>query len=285
MSPKTERPSRRKNTMKTYTIIKTHNEKTYETTGTITELVEYFSYTLKSGASYNGQKGCKKVNTEPKTIKSLITALQNAVYNTQGSCYNQDSYDYTEVVSEKTTKAAKKSTKTTKTTTTITVVLKAFTGMVIGTYATEMTETGCKITTKNGKVLEFGTQNPVLGLVLCMVLLYLFERFKEKKLICVVMALAGLVWAGMLKVDHGVPMILMVCVVRVFRNKHMFMGFSGMAAAALCTGISPFYLAAPMGFLAVHFYNGEKGEGSRVVNYLFYPVTLLIIGLVGKFAF
>ena len=136
----------------------------------------------------------------------------------------------------------------------------------------------------NQKVLEFGMQNPVIGLVLCMILLYLFERFKAKKLICVIMALAGLVWSLMLKVDHGIPMILMVCVIRVFRNKRMFMGFSGMAAAALCTGISPFYLAAPMGFLATHFYNGEPGESNRLVNYLFYPVSLLAIGLVAMFA-
>lgn len=136
----------------------------------------------------------------------------------------------------------------------------------------------------NQKVLEFGMQNPVIGLVLCMILLYLFERFKEKKLICVIMALAGLVWSLMLKVDHGIPMILMVCVIRVFRNKRMFMGFSGMAAAALCTGISPFYLAAPMGFLATHFYNGEPGQSNRLVNYLFYPVSLLAIGLVAMFA-
>lgn len=137
----------------------------------------------------------------------------------------------------------------------------------------------------NGKVLEFTSQNPVFGLVLCMVLLYLFERFSGKKLICVIMALAGLAWALMLRVDHGIPMLLMVCVVRLFRNKRMFMGFSGMAAAALCTGISPFYLAAPMGFLAIHFYNGEPGNSSRLVNYLFYPATLLLIGLVAKFAF
>jgi hypothetical protein len=99
------------------------------------------------------------------------------------------------------------------------------------------------------------------------------------------MALAGLVWALMLHVDHGIPMLLMVCVIRIFRNKRMFMGFSGMAAAALCTGISPFYLAAPMGFLAIHFYNGEPGNSSRMVNYLFYPVSLLLIGLVARFVF
>ena len=136
----------------------------------------------------------------------------------------------------------------------------------------------------NGKVLEFGSQNPVFALVLGLVMLYLFERFAGKKLICVVMAVAGILWAVMLKVDHGVPLLLMLCVIRLFKNKRMFMGFSGMAAAALCTGISPFYLAAPMGFLAIHFYNGERGNSSRLVNYLFYPVTLLVIGLVAMFA-
>lgn len=137
----------------------------------------------------------------------------------------------------------------------------------------------------NGKVLEFTSQNPVIGLVLCMVLLYFFRRFEGKKLICVIMALAGLVWALMLRVDHGIPMILMICVIHLFRNKRMFMGFSGVAVAAMCTAFSPFYIVAPMGFLAIHFYNGEKGNTSRLVNYLFYPVTLLAIGLVAKFAF
>lgn len=137
----------------------------------------------------------------------------------------------------------------------------------------------------NQKVLEFGSQNPVFGLLLCMVLWYLFRRFAGKKLICVVMALAGLAWALMLKIEHGIPAMLMFCVIYLFRNKKMFMGFSGMAAAALCTTISPFYLAAPMGFLATHFYNGEPGNSSRLVNYLFYPVTLLVIGLVAKFVF
>ena len=136
----------------------------------------------------------------------------------------------------------------------------------------------------NDKVLEFGSQNPVIGLVLCLALLYLFKRFEGKKLVCVVMALAGILWAVMLKIDHGVPMMLMLCVMQVFRNKRMFMGFSGVAVAAMCMAISPFYIVAPMGFLAIHFYNGEKGEGSRIVNYLFYPVALLAVGLIAKFA-
>ena len=135
----------------------------------------------------------------------------------------------------------------------------------------------------HGKVLEFSAQNPTMGLVLCMILLYMFKRFAGKKLICVVMALAGLLWGVMLKIDHSVPMVLMLCVVYLFRNKRMYMGFSGMAVAAICTAVSPFYLAGAMGFLAIHFYNGEPGERNRLVNYLFYPVVLLVVGLVAMF--
>ena len=136
----------------------------------------------------------------------------------------------------------------------------------------------------SGKVLELGTQNPVMGLVLCMILLYLYRRFAGKKLICVIMTLAGLLWGVMLKIDHSVPMVLMLCIIYLFRNKRMYMGFSGMAVAAVCTAVSLFYLAGAMGFLAIHFYNGEPGEGNRVVNYLFYPAVLLVIGLIAKFA-
>ena len=137
----------------------------------------------------------------------------------------------------------------------------------------------------NQKVLEFSSQNPVFGVALGIILLYLFGRFEGKKLLCVIMALAGLAWAVMLRINHGIPMVLMVCVIHLFRNKRMFMGFSGMAAAALCTGISPFYLAAPMGFLVIHFYNGEPGNSSRLVNYLFYPALLLAIGLAAMFMY
>ena len=135
----------------------------------------------------------------------------------------------------------------------------------------------------NGKVLEFGAQNPVMGLVLCMILLYLYRRFAGKKLICVIMTAAGLLWGIMLKIDHSVPMILMLCIIYLFRNKRMYMGFSGVALAAVCMVVSPFYLAAAMGCLAIDFYNGAPGERNRVVNYLFYPVCLLVIGLAAMY--
>ncbi len=50
-------------------------------TGTLEELKEEFRYTLDCGSSYNGQRGCKKVNPDPKSIKSLVDNLNKAAEN------------------------------------------------------------------------------------------------------------------------------------------------------------------------------------------------------------
>ena len=79
--------------MKEYKIICTHRNRAREIVGTLDELIRYFGYTLECGASWSYQKGCKKVNTHPKTIRSLLTALDNAVYNTQSGCFYPDRYE------------------------------------------------------------------------------------------------------------------------------------------------------------------------------------------------
>lgn len=77
-------------TKKEYTIIKYYRGRETEVSGTVEELTKYFSYTLECGASWQYERGCRKVNTNPKTIKSLITALNNAFDNTQRACYDRD---------------------------------------------------------------------------------------------------------------------------------------------------------------------------------------------------
>lgn len=82
---------------KIYTIICQHRGRETEYTGTVEELVKVFSYTLECGHSWERERGCKKVNPNPTTIKGLLRALDNSVYNTQGSCFNPDSYYLKEV--------------------------------------------------------------------------------------------------------------------------------------------------------------------------------------------
>lgn len=80
--------------MKEITVIcrNARNGRETEYTGTIDYLAhKVFGYTLECGKSWEYEKGNYKINTEPKTAKSLITNLNNAEMNTSRygyqSCY------------------------------------------------------------------------------------------------------------------------------------------------------------------------------------------------------
>lgn len=86
-------------TDKIYKVIKTKHRtgQTYEQVGTLTELIKAYTYTLECGQSYEHEKGNKKINVNPKNIKSLITNLDNASNNSAANGYSGVSYDYEEV--------------------------------------------------------------------------------------------------------------------------------------------------------------------------------------------
>ncbi len=139
----------------------------------------------------------------------------------------------------------------------------------------------------SGKLLDMGSRNPVFGLVLGMIMLLFHLRYTEKGLVNVLIkvavAAAGIVWALMLKVDNGAPMVLLIAVLWGLRKRPAVRNLVGASAVMVCTVFSPFFLAAPMGFLALHMYNGEKSTTSHLVNYLTYPALLLFVGIAGMF--
>jgi hypothetical protein len=67
---------------------------------TIAEAVEYYGYTLEKGASWQHEKGNKKINRNPSTIKSLLTNLNNAVNNAAANGYAGEYYTAVEFVGE-----------------------------------------------------------------------------------------------------------------------------------------------------------------------------------------
>lgn len=138
-----------------------------------------------------------------------------------------------------------------------------------------------------GSLLDLGSRNPVFSMVLCLVLLYFYRRYAEKSagntVIKAMVTAAALLWGRMLGIEAGICCVLVTAVLWACRKQTGYRAFAGCAAAAVCSVFSPFYLAAPMGFMAVHFYNGEKGTENRAVNYLAYPALLLIAGLAGTF--
>lgn len=139
------------------------------------------------------------------------------------------------------------------------------------------------------RFIDMSTRNPAFGIAVSLILLYLYDYFKEKKftnrvLKCIV-TLAAFVWCAILKIEGGVCCLLITLAFWFFRKKPMIRNLAGGAAAMLGCLFSMFYLSAPMGIMVVHFYNGEKGEENRLLSYLFYPAALTLCGIIGYFVF
>lgn len=136
--------------------------------------------------------------------------------------------------------------------------------------------------TGNG-VVNGSAQNPVMGCAFAMLMLLLMGCFPEKtgnhRLSRIVTLIAALLWCSMLNIQYGGAMVLLTGVLWLMKNKPQFRGLAGAGAAMVCGGFSPFFLASPMGFLPIHFYNGEKGEDERYISYLAYPGMLLVVWL------
>lgn len=86
--------------VKQYQITKTKyisNQHYKSNIGSVAELVEYYRYTLETGRSYQHEKGNKKINCNPTTIKSLVSNLNNAVNNAAANGYAGVTFTYEEL--------------------------------------------------------------------------------------------------------------------------------------------------------------------------------------------
>lgn len=137
----------------------------------------------------------------------------------------------------------------------------------------------------SGKLLDFSTRNPVFGIALGLIVLAFYKYYGGKGVkniaIKTLVTLAAVMWVGMLGIEYGVPVVLVSAVLWALRGNTLLANVAGATVSIVCSLSSLFMMAAPMGFLAVHSYNGEKGESNRLVDYLAYPVLLLGTFLVG----
>lgn len=70
---------------KLHTVVKVRKGHTTEITDTLEGLIKYFSYTLEVGHSYEP----RKINLQPKTIKSFMSNLEKSLDIKEGACYER----------------------------------------------------------------------------------------------------------------------------------------------------------------------------------------------------
>jgi len=138
-----------------------------------------------------------------------------------------------------------------------------------------------------GKWLDTTSRNPVFGLVFALLMLYFFRQYSQKSFghyaIRVFVAVAAVLWALMLNIRDGAPLVVLTLVLWIFRRKKLLWMVFGCVAAFACSLFSPFYMLSPMVFILLHLYNGEKGEENLWVKYGIYPVMLLVLGLLAAY--
>lgn len=138
----------------------------------------------------------------------------------------------------------------------------------------------------NGKVLEFGYQNVFFTLFLGLLTMIAFDQIAKRewaadknlniaiKVICSAAALAvGAGVAHILKTDYAATGVICIMVLYVFRKK------KPLQIAAGCVAFL-WEVTAPLAFIPVGFYNGERGLKMKYFFYAFYPVHLFLIWLV-----
>lgn len=138
-----------------------------------------------------------------------------------------------------------------------------------------------------GKLLDLSTRNPVFGLFVCLVMLFFYSRYAEKglknTLMKLLISVAAFLWCAMLRIDHGITMVIMVGFLWLARDKSNVRAMYAFCAAMLCTAFNMYYIGCCLSCIMLHRYNDERGEQNVKLNYAFYPALLLIVGIAAKF--
>ena len=136
-------------------------------------------------------------------------------------------------------------------------------------------------------IIDLSSRNPAFSLLIALVMLYFFNRFGEKcfknTAMKALIFLAAVLWCGMLSIDHGVCVVVMVCFLWYVREKGNVRAMFGFLGSMVCTMFNMYYIASGLACIMLHRYDEERGEQNALFNYAFYPVLLLIVGILGMF--
>ena len=138
-----------------------------------------------------------------------------------------------------------------------------------------------------GKLFELSSRNPVFGLFICMLMLFFYARYEDKGLkntaMKALITVAAFLWCLMLHIDQGICLVIMTAILWYARSRSNGRSVLGFCGAMFCTVFDMYYIGSGLACIMLHRYNEERGEQNEKLNYAFYPVVLLIVGIIGLF--
>ena len=133
-----------------------------------------------------------------------------------------------------------------------------------------------------GKVWDLSSQNAMITMCICLIMLKCMELFSNSSgfagsMVRILIMIAAIVWVSIFRAEYGLCMVLLVTVFYVFDTKNVLKTVLG------CI-ISLMYVTGPIAFYGIWCYNGERKDRiNKYVYYAFYPLHLLVLGVIAKF--
>ena len=133
-----------------------------------------------------------------------------------------------------------------------------------------------------GKVWDFSSQNAMITMCICLIMLKCMELFSDSSgfagsMVRILIMIAAIVWVSIFRAEYGLCMVLLVTVFYVFDTRNVLKTVLG------CI-ISLMYVTGPIAFYGIWCYNGvRKDRINKYVYYAFYPLHLLVLGVIAKF--
>lgn len=115
-------------------------------------------------------------------------------------------------------------------------------------------------------------QNVFFTLFIGLMVMILYTKFWQKPLLQYVVLALGLLAGKYFYVDYGFKGVFLIEVLFLFRNERLMQ----MIAGALAISWEP---PAMIAFLPLWMYNGKRGLSLRYFFYAFYPVHLMVFGI------
>ena len=126
-----------------------------------------------------------------------------------------------------------------------------------------------------GKLFDWQYQNVYVTLLIGLLTIWILRTQKDVWYMCLLVAVAGCALGELLHCDYGAMGVVLIVVLYVMRESRIWQCVSG----AVCTA---WELPAPLAFLPICLYNGERGRQPKWFFYWFYPVHLLLYGMIGR---
>ena len=133
-----------------------------------------------------------------------------------------------------------------------------------------------------GKIMDWSSQNAMVTMSICLIMLKCLDIFKDGSgftggLVRMMIVLAAVVWVSLFRAEYGLCMVLLAAVFYVFYTQNVLKTVLG------CI-ISLMYITGPLSFYGIWCYNGERKDRiNKYVYYAFYPVHLLVLGVIAKY--